>query len=52
MRWFIIFALKSNLVHAVEITETQLQTNIEPIKIVAFYVLSGPAQIGFSNETT
>ena len=44
--------MSSYLVHAVLLTETQLQTNFEPIKILAFYVLSGSAQIGFSNETT
>ena len=44
MRWFKIFS--------VELTETQVQTNFEPIKVLAFYVLSGLVQIGFSNETT
>ena len=29
-----------------------MQTNFEPIKILTFYVFSGSAQIGFSNETT
>ena len=52
MRWFMIFAIKSISVHAAELTETQLQTNFEPIKTLAFYVLSGSAHIGFSNEMT
>ena len=42
-----VFFIKSSSVHAVELTETQLQTNFEPRKILAFYVLSGSAQIGF-----
>ena len=46
------FSIKSKSVHAVELTVTQLQTNFEPNKILAFYVLSGSAQIGLSNETT
>ena len=29
--WFVIFTMKSYSVHAVELTETQLQTNFEPI---------------------
>ena len=39
------FTKNSYSVHAVDLTETQLQTNFVPIKIVAFYVLSGSAQI-------
>ena len=46
------FSIKSNSVHTVERTEPQMQTNFEPIKISAFHVLSGSAQIGFSNEMT
>ena len=46
-----IFSINSNSFHAVELTETQLQINFEPTKILAFYILSGLAQIGFSNET-
>ena len=46
------FSINSNIVHAVELTETQLQTNFEPIKILSFYVLSRSAQIGFSNKTS
>ena len=44
------FFYKSNSIHVVKLTETQLQANFEPNKIIAFYVLSGSAQIAFSNE--
>ena len=47
-----IFSINSNIVHAVELTVTQLQTNFEPIKLLAFFVLSYSAQIGFSNKTS
>ena len=52
MCWFMISGIKSNSFHAVELTETKPQTNFEPIKILAFYVRSESAQIGFSNEST